>query len=132
MNQREHRLFWLYTDMRRRCELPRNKSYKWYGARGIRVCKRWEKFSNFLEDMWPSYKEGLTLDRIDNSKGYSKSNCRWATRQEQVMNRRIFKECLNGHPWTEASTKWTHNGVNRTRRCRICLDLYLNKKRAAK
>lgn len=58
-----------------------------YRDKGITVCERWLNFKNFYEDMFPSYVEGLTIDRIDNSKGYFLGNCRWATPVQQSNNR---------------------------------------------
>ncbi len=84
-------LFWAWSHMRQRCKShPRIPSHNWrsYGGRGITVCKCWQNsFQHFLDDMGPTYKSGLTIDRVDNNKGYSKKNCRWATTEEQSRNR---------------------------------------------
>lgn len=80
-----------------RCTNPNHKNYNYYGGRGITLCKRWRKFTNFLGDMGerPGYK--YTLDRINNDKGYYKSNCQWATRKQQQRNRRDNRlETFNG------------------------------------
>lgn len=76
--------WWL---MRRRCENPAHKSYADYGGRGIRVCERWLDVRSFVEDMGPRPPEA-SLDRIDNDGNYEPSNCRWATKSEQQLNKR--------------------------------------------
>lgn len=70
-----------------RCTNPNVKSYKDYGGRGIRVCKRWEKFEHFLADMGER-PEGKTLDRKNVNGNYTPANCKWATRKEQAVNTR--------------------------------------------
>lgn len=76
-----------WRSMRSRCNNPKSAHYQSYGGRGIKICKRWDKFENFYEDMGERPK-GYSLDRIDNNKGYNKKNCRWATKKEQDNNRR--------------------------------------------
>lgn len=77
--------------MKSRCENPKATAYERYGGAGIKVCRRWQKFENFLEDMGER-PDGKTLDRINNLKGYSKENCRWATIKEQQNNRKNVKK----------------------------------------
>ena len=77
--------------MRGRCHSPNHKLYAYYGARGITVCERWRNsFHDFLEDMGDR-PPGCTLDRIKNWLGYSPTNCRWASKATQSLNRGIFK-----------------------------------------
>lgn len=85
------RFYRIWARMKYRCSNLKNK---WYGAKGITVCEEWLSFKNFEKDMRPTYKEGLTLDRIDGSKGYYKENCKWSTWEEQNNNRRdnVFHE----------------------------------------
>jgi hypothetical protein len=74
--------------MWKRCTNPKSKSFKNYGGRGIKVCARWKDFSLFLKDMGAKPAPELTLERIDNNKGYSPSNCTWATKSAQRKNQR--------------------------------------------
>jgi hypothetical protein len=81
-----------------RCTNPNNAAWDNYGGRGIRVCAKWrDSFQAFLADVGlrPDG-EGLTLDRINNNRGYEPGNVRWATRLQQVHNRRSWAEMEAG------------------------------------
>jgi len=77
-----------WKQMKQRCYNLKNSRYADYGGRNIKICDRWfDSFINFFEDMGlcPA---GKSLDRINNDLGYSKENCRWATRSMQQLNKR--------------------------------------------
>ena len=89
----------IWMSMRQRCSNSNNPAFKNYGGRGITVDPRWNSFEAFFEDMGEAPK-GMSLDRIDNDKGYGPDNCKWATRIEQGRNTRTC------HPVTfEGATK---------------------------
>lgn len=83
-------LYNAWKHMKDRCNNPNNPYYKNYGGRGIKVCSEWDGpdgYIKFKEDMGSKYVPGLTLDRIDNNKGYYKENCRWTTGLVQQNNK---------------------------------------------
>lgn len=76
-----------WNHMMVRCHDVEAHNFERYGGRGITVIKRWLKFENFLKDMGPR-PVGMSLDRKNNDKGYSKANCQWSTASTQMRNRR--------------------------------------------
>lgn len=83
------KIYNIWRGMRDRTRHKSHKQYKDYGGRGITVCKEWDIFENFYNwAMANGYKEGLSIDRIDNDKGYNPENCKFSTIKEQANNKR--------------------------------------------
>ena len=96
------RIYAIWASMNERCANKSNKDFKYYGAKGIVVCDEWKDFQRFYD--WAiknGYSEKLTIDRIDSSKNYEPTNCRWATRLTQANN-------------TERNHYVEHNGERHT------------------
>lgn len=108
------KIYSVWKNMRNRCSNPQNRKYRIYGARGISVCDEWEEsFSAFYEwAMSHGYKEGLTIDRIDNDGNYSPENCRWVTNKEQQNNKRN-NNFLTINGATKTLKEWSEEiGIN--------------------
>ena len=109
-NLSNHKLYNTWHKMIDRCTNHKSKKYENYGGRGIEVCDRWLDINNFIEDMFPSFIEGLTLDRINNDLGYSKENCRWANQNIQSRNTRKIRanntSGFRGVCWHKKDKKW--------------------------
>ncbi len=86
-NQQRSPEYRAWESARQRCNNPKDKDYQHYGGRGITVCKRWRKFSNFLQDMG-ARPPGTSIDREDVNGNYEPGNCSWATPKQQANNRR--------------------------------------------
>lgn len=82
----KHPLYKRWRGMKTRCTNPNQYAFKDYGAKGIGVCSEWDDFWKFVEDMGPVPFIGATVERKNNSLGYSKENCKWASRKEQSRN----------------------------------------------
>lgn len=88
--QSQSRLYRIWANMKTRCTNPNSTRFKDWGARGITVCEEWRNdFQAFYDwAMSNGYSDDLTIDRIDNGKGYCPENCRWATYSEQNLNKK--------------------------------------------
>lgn len=97
----------IWANMKSRCFNMSDKRYPDYGGRGITICEEWKNdFMAFYHwSMVSGYDDSLTIDRIDNSKGYFPSNCRWASAKEQSRNRRSNINIKIGNV-TKTLTEW--------------------------
>lgn len=114
----------LWRQMINRCHNPKHKSFKNYGARGISVSEEWRDFSKFSRDMRPEYdlltlENRVVLDRKNNSKGYSKANCRWTSISENNFNKRP--------PAQSSLPRGVRKGGKRSNKFRSCINF--NRKR---
>ena len=85
-----------WSAMHRRCSSTEPSHKKYYADKGIAVCSEWKTFPGFYADMHESWAVGMTIERIDNDKGYSKNNCEWATKTNQQRHKSNLKLNLEG------------------------------------
>lgn len=110
-NPNTNRLYRIFNLMHYRC---RNTHLKAYGGKGIKVCDEWNTYEPFHEwAMANGYADGLSIDRIDNNKGYSPDNCRWADRMTQ-MNNTTKNHPVTYHGVTKNIGQWAKElGIDR-------------------
>ena len=117
-----HYLYNTWYKMKERCLDKTHKSYPNYGGRGITICKRWRNsFHAFVEDMGDR-PDGMSVDRIDNQGNYEPDNCRWATREQQSRNRRVYKTSKTGYSGIRKTASGTYQA--RTRNDRTLLGCF--------
>lgn len=87
LSKAHKRAYRKWAEMLQRCTNPKRSNWEWYGGRGLAVCRRWRKFENFFADMGDPPARA-SLERLDNSQGYSPDNCAWRTAKDQARNRR--------------------------------------------
>lgn len=114
------KLQYIFSNMKERCFNPNNKSYYWYGARGIRICSEWMENPKLFEE-WSlnnGYSEGLTIDRIDVNKDYCPENCQWISMEENSRKAgkvnwiTVNGVTLTGKQWADKLNIGT-NAINR-------------------
>lgn len=108
-NNSETRLYKIWVNMRYRCNKPETSLSKYYYDKGIRVCKEWnESYEPFHKwAMENGYTDELTIDRINPDGNYCPENCRWASKEEQVVNRKNINHFLTYKDKTQTVSQWS-------------------------
>lgn len=110
-----HPLYDVWQTMKQRCENPHSRGYRWYGAKGVCVCREWNDVTVFFD--WAishGYKKGLTIDRINTDGDYTPENCRWISIAEQQRNK-SSNHLIEYHGERHSLTEWSKIlGVPRT------------------
>ena len=121
-NKRKHYLYNTWAQIKDRCFNTSSEDYVNYGGRGITMCDRWRSsFETFVEDMGDRPMD-TSIDRVDNQGSYEPSNCRWATREEQSRNRRVYKTSKTGYSGIRKTEAGTYQV--RTRNDRLVLGCF--------
>jgi len=108
--EKTYHFYHVWWNILQRCKNKNAISYPNYGGRGIKICKRWEDYLLFKEDMFEGYSVGLQIDRIDNNGDYCKENCKWVTSKENARNRRSnVWVTINGV--RKLASEWNKNNV---------------------
>lgn len=103
-----------WYNMMRRCYDINFDGYSHYGDKGIKVCRRWHDYRNFLADMGRRPDSNHTLGRINNNRNYTPKNCRWETRAQQSRNRKVNKLTIikvRKIRFLYTTGKYTHNAL---------------------
>ncbi len=117
INNKETRLYKIWANMKYRCSKPGNQMAAYYYDKGIRVCEEWvNDFDNFRK--WAienGYSDDLTIDRINSDGNYCPENCRWATKEEQIINRKNINHFLEYQGKTQTLSQWSRElNISRT------------------
>lgn len=85
-----------WYNMLTRCTNPNTAKFKYYGGKGITVCDKWFKFTEFLADMGEKPRQGYSIDRIDSTKGYFKDNCQWLLQEDNARKQSNNRNSITG------------------------------------